>query len=197
MAPVPIPVIPEPSPKNADAVIVPVVLTETVDPIPTDTSSSVSTTLPDSSTCVFTNLIDPSSAEPTGACLRIIGLKEESEDSILISVMPPILLAFGSKIIDSVPMVRIPVTLALPTTTRSSANVTAAPVGLICNPKPVENPVVESPCPLVPPPSAPINLPIEESYFKNFPSTFADDLSTSSKNSRRVSPPPPNVESCC
>jgi hypothetical protein len=75
----------------------------------------------------------------------MIGAKEESEDSILISVIPPILLAFGSKIIELVPILRIPVTLALPTTTKFSANVTAVPVGLICNPKPVENPVVERP----------------------------------------------------
>ena len=63
----------------------------------------------------------------------IIGGREESEDSILILVMPPILLAFGSKTIELVPILRIPVTLALPTTTRSSANVTAAPVGLVCS----------------------------------------------------------------
>ena len=179
MAPVPIPVIPEPSPKNADAVIIPVVLIETDVPIPTCAC------LPDDTSS--------NSTDPEEFTLRITVVAEP----IAISSIPLIFLLLGSIIIDSVPMVRIPVTLALPTTTRSSANVTATPVGLICNPKPVENPVVESPCPLVPPPSAPINLPMEESYFKNFPSTFADDLSTSSKNSRRVSPPPPNVESCC
>ena len=50
-----------------------------------------------------------------------------------------------------------------------------------------------------PPPeaSAPINLPVAESYFKNLPSTLALSRSTSSRNSRRVSPPPPSEESCC
>ena len=38
--------------------------------------------------------------------------------------------------------------------------------------------------------SAPTNLPIVELYFKNLPSTFAVDLCTSSKNSKRTSPPP-------
>ena len=43
---------------------------------------------------------------------------------------------------------------------------------------------------LLPDASAPINFPKEESYFKNLPFSFAVDLCTSSKNSKRSSPPP-------
>jgi len=38
--------------------------------------------------------------------------------------------------------------------------------------------------------SAPINLPLEESYFKNLPSTFAVSSSTSSSFKRLTSPDP-------
>ena len=52
-------------------------------------------------------------------------------------------------------------------------------------------------CEPPPPPMAPTHLSVAASYFKNLPLTFAEFLSTSSRNSRRVSPPPPIVESCC
>ena len=47
------------------------------------------------------------------------------------------------------------------------------------------------PIPEPPLASPPINLPVDDWYFKNLPSTFTLSLSTSSKNSRRTSPPPP------
>jgi len=47
------------------------------------------------------------------------------------------------------------------------------------------------------PAGVPLNLPVEESYVRTYPSVLAVVLSTSSRNSRRTSPPPPRDESCC
>ena len=46
--------------------------------------------------------------------------------------------------------------------------------------------------PIPPPPlaSAPTNLPLDDSYFKNLPSTFAESSSTSSSFKRLTSPDP-------
>ena len=91
------------------AVIIPDVLMETVVPIPTDVS------LPSLSS----NLISPLSS-----FLIVTGL---SSAPMRISSIPLILLAFGSRVIDPVPIVKMPVTLASPETTRSSVNVVPTP----------------------------------------------------------------------
>ena len=47
-----------------------------------------------------------------------------------------------------------------------------------------------APTPLPPVASAPTNLPLDDSYFKNLPSTFAESSSTSSSFKRLTSPDP-------
>jgi hypothetical protein len=78
-----------------------VVLIETVVPIPTDASLpslSLNTTSPEEPWCILTVVAVP----------------------IIISSIPVIFLSFGSRVIDPVPIVKIPVTLASPFTTKSS-----------------------------------------------------------------------------
>ena len=90
------------------AVIIPVVLIETVVPIPTDAS------LPSLSWKVTSPLL---------SCLIAMVVAVP----IIISSTPLICLAVGSRVIEPVPIVRIPVTLASPVTTSSSVNVVPTP----------------------------------------------------------------------
>ena len=91
------PVKPVPSPTNDVAVIIPLVLIETVVPIPTDAS------LPALSWKVTSPLL---------SCLIAIVVAVP----IMISSIPLICFASGSRVIDPAPIVKIPVTLASPST---------------------------------------------------------------------------------
>ena len=90
------------------------------------------------------------------------------------------------------PTVRIPVTAASPSTTKAVV------------PPPIVTPPIV-PIPLVvklswvPIPDAvvPFHFLVASSYCNTWPLISAVLLSTSSKNSSRVSPPPPIVDSCC
>ena len=141
---------------------------------------------------------------PWASCLRVVSPSWTSS-------IPDIVLALGSKTIEEVPMLKIPVTLASPTTTKFSLKVTPEPTESTWSlvdvttptlipleevfPRPRVSSSVWEPAP--PEALAPTHLPEAESYFKNLLLTFALSLSTSSRNSRRTSPPPPNDESCC
>ena len=89
------------SPTNVVAVTIPDVLMETVVPIPTDFCCPPAS---------------ENSISPLESCLIVI----EFAIPIIISSRPRSCLADGSRTIDPVPIVRIPVTLASPVTTKFS-----------------------------------------------------------------------------
>ena len=89
-----------PEPLNDDAVIIPLVLTETVVPIPT---LIISVGL-----VVLTKVIFPAAS-----FFRVVVPSSNSS-------IPVIFLVLGSNTIEEVPILKIPVTLPLPTTTKSS-----------------------------------------------------------------------------
>ena len=111
--------------------------------------------------------------------------------SIVIPAPTCIISALGSKVIVSVPTVNIPVILALPNTSRANPDFASVPIPtflVVLIPTESTAQVLPAPTPLL---SAPINFLVDDWYLKNFPSINALSLSTSSKNSRRTSPPPP------
>ena len=87
--------------------MIPVVLTEAVDPIPTLI------------VCVGLNVLTKV-IFPSLSFLIVVSPTCNSST-------PEIVLALGSKTIEEVPILRIPVTLASPTTTKSSLKVTPEP----------------------------------------------------------------------
>ena len=92
----------------------------------------------------------------------------------------------GSKVIVWVPIVKIPVILALPVTSRAKPDFAVVPIPIFLVVWiPTESTTQSSSL------TAPINFLVDDSYLRNLPSTNAVSLSTSSKNSRRTSPPPP------
>ena len=110
--------------------------------------------------------------------------------SLLASIVMPaptcIISALGSKVMVWVPMVRIPVILALPVTSRAKSDFAVVPIPIFLVVWiPTESTTQSSSL------TAPINFLVDDSYLRNLPSTNAVSLSTSSKNSRRTSPPPP------
>ena len=193
----------DPSPTNENAVIIPVVLTETKEPIPTDTSSSISTSSP-----FISSVFKKTTLSVT--CLMIIGVALGSGDSIRICSIPRICFKLESRTIELVPILRIPVTLAFPLTTRSSENVIPEPTGsiwsldavatptLIPRDEVLPNPRVSSSVwdPAPPEAFAPCHVFELELYCKNFPLTSAEE-SISSMSLILTAPPPPKVESCC
>ena len=109
--------------------------------------------------------------------------------SIVIPAPTCIISEFGSKVIVWVPMVRIPVILALPVTSRAKPDFADVPIPTFL----VVWIPTESTFQVLPAPtgSPPINFLVDDSYWRNLPPSNAVSLSTSSKNSRRTSPPPP------
>ena len=91
------PVKPSPEPWKLVAVIIPVVLILTVVPIPTD---------------VWFPSLSANSISPCESCLIVIVVAAP----IIISSTPLICLWSGSRVIDPVPIVKIPVILVSPTT---------------------------------------------------------------------------------
>ena len=84
----------------------------------------------------------------------------------------------------------MPVILALPNTSRANPDFADVPIPtflVVWIPTESTNQVL--PAPTVG--SAPINFLVDDWYWMNLPSTNEVSLSTSSKNSRRTSPPPP------
>ena len=106
--------------------------------------------------------------------------------SIVIPAPTCITSALGSKVIVFVPMVNIPVILALPVTSRAKPDFAVVPIPIFLVVWiPTESTTQSSSL------TAPINFLVDDWYLRILPSINAVSLSTSSKNSRRTSPPPP------
>ena len=119
-----------------------------------------------------------------------------AESVIVVAEIAPLNIALPASLISSVRAVIsevLSVPLKMMSASPACASIVMLPevVAILTAPSPA---AMSSAAGFDPPASSPTNFPDEESYFRNLPLTVAVDLSTSSRNSSRTSPPPPGLE---